>query len=176
MDEPTDRTRRQTVRLLMDRYEGPLLQYAMRFVGTIDAARDVVQDTFLRLWRQPPESVDDHSAQWLFTVCRNRAIDIARKERRMKPFDNEFAESRPDSGPTPADAAATDEAISHASSAVCQLPENQQEVIRLKFQNGFSYKEIAGITGLSVTNVGYLIHTGVKTVRSEFQALGLLEA
>ena len=175
MDEPTDRTQRQHVRDLMDRYEGPLLQYAVRFVGTLDAARDVVQDTFLRLW-QRPGGADDHAAQWLFTVCRNRAIDIARKERRMKPFDNEFAESRPDSDPTPADAAATDEAISHATSAVAELPANQQEVIRLKFQNGFSYKEIAGITGLSVTNVGYLIHTGVKTLRSEFQALGLLEA
>ena len=175
MDEPTDRTDRQHIRLLMDRYEGPLLQYAVRFTGTLDAARDVVQDTFLRLWQRPPDS-DDHSAQWLFTVCRNRAIDIARKERRMKPFDNEFAESRPDTDLSPADAAARGEAISHASSAVAELPANQQEVIRLKFQNGFSYKEIAGITGLSVTNVGYLIHTGVKTLRSEFQALGLLEA
>jgi RNA polymerase sigma factor (sigma-70 family) len=49
-----------------------------------------------------------------------------------------------------------------------QLPPNQQEVVRLKFQNGFSYKEIARITELSVTNVGFLIHTAVMRLRREF--------
>ena len=46
------------------------------------------------------------------------------------------------------------------------LPENQQEVIRLRFQNGLSYKEIAGVTKLSVSNVGYLIHTAIRTIRA----------
>lgn len=45
------------------------------------------------------------------------------------------------------------------------LPVSQQEVIRLKFQNELSYKEISQVTGLSVTNVGYLIHAGLKTIR-----------
>ena len=50
------------------------------------------------------------------------------------------------------------------------LPPNQQEVVRLKFQNGFSYKEISRITELSVTNVGFLIHTAVARLRTEFAA------
>ena len=45
------------------------------------------------------------------------------------------------------------------------LPTNQREVIRLKFQNGFSYQEISRISGHSVSNVGYLIHAGMKTLR-----------
>jgi RNA polymerase sigma-70 factor (ECF subfamily) len=49
-------------------------------------------------------------------------------------------------------------------------------VIRLKFQNGFSYKQIAGITGLSVSNVGFLIHTGIQALRKRFRADGLLDA
>ena len=56
--------------------------------------------------------------------------------------------------------------------AIAALPENQQEVIRLKFQNGFSYKEIARITGLSVGNVGFLIHTAVARLRREFTNQG----
>ena len=47
---------------------------------------------------------------------------------------------------------------------------NLQEVVRLKFQHGFSYKEIARITELSVTNVGFLIHTAVSRMRAEFSA------
>lgn len=50
------------------------------------------------------------------------------------------------------------------------LPTNQQEVVRLKFQNGFSYKEISRITALSVGNVGFLIHTAVAHLRREFAA------
>jgi RNA polymerase sigma-70 factor (ECF subfamily) len=51
-----------------------------------------------------------------------------------------------------------------------RLPPNQQEVVRLKFQNGFSYKEISRITELSVGNVGFLIHTAVARLRTEFAA------
>ena len=51
-----------------------------------------------------------------------------------------------------------------------RLPANQQEVVRLKFQNGFSYKEISRITEHSVGNVGVLIHTAVARLRAEFAA------
>lgn len=46
-----------------------------------------------------------------------------------------------------------------------QLPGNQQEVIRLKFQNELSYREIAEVTGLTVSNVGFLLHVGIKQLR-----------
>jgi RNA polymerase sigma-70 factor (ECF subfamily) len=49
------------------------------------------------------------------------------------------------------------------------LPDNQRTVIRLKFQNGLSYKEISEQTGLSISNVGYLIHTALKSLRSAFE-------
>ena len=42
---------------------------------------------------------------------------------------------------------------------------NQREVIRLKFQNDLSYKEIAEVTGLSATNVGFLLHVALKKLR-----------
>ena len=51
------------------------------------------------------------------------------------------------------------------------LPSNQQEVIRLRFQNDFSYREISAVTDLSVSNVGFLIHTGLKAIRRKLNAL-----
>ncbi len=47
------------------------------------------------------------------------------------------------------------------------LPQSQQEVVRLKFQEGFSYKEISSITGHSVSHVGVLIHEAMTRLRRE---------
>ena len=51
-----------------------------------------------------------------------------------------------------------------------RLPARQQELLRLKFLNGFSYKQISRITALSVSNVGFLIHSAVTRLRREFAA------
>ena len=68
------------------RYQAPLTRYAARLLADPDRARDVVQDTFVRLMAQSVEAVDGHLAEWLFTVCRHRALDVLRKEGRMKRF------------------------------------------------------------------------------------------
>ena len=162
------------MRAILREHEGPLLRYAERITGDAERARDVVQDTFLKLCQRPPDARRDHVAEWLFTVCRNGALDVSRKEQRMKPLSEQDERSRPGAGDSPQQAAEKAETISHVTAALADLPANQQEVLRLKFQNDFSYKQIAGITGLSVSNVGFLIHTGIKKLRNQFQALGLL--
>ena len=48
---------------------------------------------------------------------------------------------------------------------LARLPVSQQEVVRLKFQEGMSYKEIAAVTSQSVSNVGYLLHAALKNLR-----------
>lgn len=47
------------------------------------------------------------------------------------------------------------------------LPKNQREVVYLKFQCDLSYKEISEVTKLSVNNVGFLMHTALKTIRKQ---------
>ena len=68
-------------------------------------------------------------------------------------------------GPAPLEAAERRELGERVLELLETLPVNQREVIRLKFQNGFSYQEISRISGHSVSNVGYLIHAGIKTLR-----------
>ena len=51
---------------------------------------------------------------------------------------------------------------------VATLPPQQQEVIQLKFQNDLSYQEISEITKLSVSHVGVLLHTALKTLRQRY--------
>ena len=150
--------------------QAPLTRYAARLLGDPDRARDVVQDTFVKLMAQPSAAVDGHAVEWLFTVCRHRALDVLRKEGRMKRFAEGEVERL--SGGEPRPGRALEQAELHAAllRMIGRLPPNQQEVVRLKFQNGFSYKEISRITELSVTNVGFLIHTAVTRLRTEFAA------
>ena len=157
------------MRELLKRHESPLLRYAARITGSEELAREVVQDTFCRLCAQPREKVKGHEAEWLFTVCRNRALDVRRKEGRMQTGDAVLA-AQPSSAPAPASVAEGKEAVSQVLSVLDTLPANQREVVLLKFQGGLSYKEIAKVTELSVSNVGYLLHAALKTLRGRWGA------
>lgn len=142
-------------------YEARLLRYATWVLRDADLAREVVQETFLRLCREQPSAIRDHVAQWLFTVCRNLAFDTRKKEVRMTPLEDVQ---------TGIDAAVHSgveqrETVSEIFKLLEDLPKNQREVIYLKFQCDLSYKEISEVTKLSVSNVGFLIHTALKTIR-----------
>lgn len=159
------------VQTAVERHQAPLLRYAARLLhGDADRARDVVQDTFVRLMAQSPEQVDSHLVEWLFTVCRNRALDVLRKEGRLSLFAEGQVERVTAAEPRPGAGLERNEAHAAVLGLIGRLPPNQQEVVRLKFQNGFSYKEISRITSLSVTNVGFLLHTALARLRKEMAA------
>ncbi|MFO0749633.1 MAG: sigma-70 family RNA polymerase sigma factor [Myxococcota bacterium] len=158
--------RRAWIQAALAQHERALTVYATRLLGELERARDVVQETFLRLWEADRQEVGDHVAAWLFTVCRHRALDVLKKERRMLPVPNPRPAHPPDSGQTPFDAVLQEERQGLALKALERLPERQRELVRLKFQAGLSYDEIARVTGLTTSNVGYLLHTALKAVRS----------
>lgn len=164
-------TRADWVRDALERHEAALLRYAQSLTGDPDLARDVVQDTFLRLCEQDPETLAGRLAPWLFTVCRNRVHDIRRKERRMSPLSEVDLETREAAGAPPDTALETADAAARVMALLADLPPNQREVVRLKFQGQMSYEEIAAVTSLTPTNVGFLLHTAIKTLRRRFAAL-----
>jgi RNA polymerase sigma-70 factor (ECF subfamily) len=156
---------------LLARYEAPLIECARRITGDADRARDAVQETFLKLCAQSRPPDESGVAAWLFTVCRNAALDIQRRDRGM----NRVHESAlPHDSGDGIDPAATTELAEEGSRALrelSRLPASQQEALRLRFQGGLSYREIARVTGTSIGNVGFLIHVGMKTLQSRMGAL-----
>jgi RNA polymerase sigma factor (sigma-70 family) len=147
-------------------HERPLLRYAKWLLGDLDAARDVVQETFLRLCREDRERVGEHVAPWLFTVCRNLALDARRQASRSASLEQVEV----------AVACDLDEqhdarqALGQVLDVLETLPRNQREVVYLRFQGGLSYREVGAITGLSVSNVGFLLHTAVRAIRNHLRA------
>ena len=78
-----DSTQADWIKSVMECHAAPLTRYAMLITGDLERARDVVQDTFVRLCDEKRGRVEPHLAQWLFRVCRNRALYVQRKESRM---------------------------------------------------------------------------------------------
>ncbi|MEO6183595.1 MAG: sigma-70 family RNA polymerase sigma factor [Verrucomicrobiota bacterium] len=157
------------VRAALERHESSLLRYAASITGDAERARDIVQETFVKLCGEEREKLDGRLTEWLFTVCRNRALDVQRKEKRMTPLTEMDLETRESAEPSPSMAAEQSESATQILRLLELLPPNQREVIRLKFQSDLSYQEISRVTKLSVSNIGFLIHTGIKNLRRQFQ-------
>ena len=160
----------EALRAAVTRYERPLIGYAHGLLNDWELARDAVQDTFVKLHRELKSQEPENLKAWLFTVCRNRALDMLRRSKRMTSTEEEVLEAISDEAqPNPAKLAERNDTHARALRFLNRLSENQQEVIRLKFQADLSYKEISEVTGLSSGNVGYLLHHGLKRLRELMQ-------
>lgn len=152
--------------------ESPLVAYVRRRTGgDVEAARDVVQEAFVKLCQQSWPDIEEHATAWLYRTCRNRAIDITRREGRMNAIQSgtnvsslhDRSERQPD------EQASRGEQIDRMRSQIDRLPERQQEILRLRLHDGLSYKQIAQVTGLTATNVGYLLHQAISSLRLRMQ-------
>src|SRR5437762_12689837 len=117
---------------ILQRFEIPLLQYAVRITGDRERARDVVQETFVKFQRNGAINRQDAPATWLFTVCRNTALNVCRKEKRITYLDEELIEARESEQPMPFDQLEQKVATGCLLWIVATLPQRQQEEIQLK--------------------------------------------
>lgn len=159
----------------LDRYERPLTRYALRLLGDMEMARDAVQHTFLRLCDAQREEISGYLAAWLYTVCRNKAVDLLRSRQHDRPLgsrsENGTGKEGQASEPAsrdgdPAAAVESADLVSWLRQLVCELPERQREVIDLLL-DGFTYDQIAEITGRSTGNVRVIAHRAIARLRND---------
>ena len=136
---------------LYDRHAAAALAVAMRVVGGRAEAEDVVHDAFVAVWRK----IDRFDAQrgslraWLLTVVRNRAIDRVRARRTAVDVDEADDRSLLRTGPNPTWEAALDRAAANdLRRAMEALPDEQRRAVELAYFEGYTYREVAEITGV----------------------------
>jgi len=165
-EEPAPAISREAfVEQAIEQFQAALIAYAGTLLHDVVRARDVVQETFIKLCKQPPQHVQEHLKSWLFTVCRNCALDILRKENRTAPLEDVRWKKVAGPGLQPDESIDLAERHAQLMAMLQRLSQNQREVILLKFQQGLSYQEIHQLTGLTTTNIGFLIHAGLKRLR-----------
>ena len=170
--------------------ETSLLRYAFGLVGRRAVAEELVQDAFLRLH----EHWDDvrQPRAWLFRCVRNRAYNHLRDNKREMLIDCPEAEgvgggSAGNSGGSgrvdprqkdmgreaPDDVLGKMEAVGLVHMLLAELGEGDQLFVRLKYFEGFSYKEISERVGTSVGNVGYRLHHILRNLAASLRRAGV---
>lgn len=171
---------RESIETLFLALESPLLNYARRLTPNADVAEDIVQEAFLRLHSRRDEV--HNPRQWLYRTVHNLALNRHRDDRRIVPLPatgsaEEESGTQPDPTdplPLPDEQIARWEGVGLVRLNLKNLAPRTQELIRLKFDENLSYKEIAARTGLSTGNVGYILHHSLKSLADDLAKAGLV--
>ena len=158
--------------------ERPLLAYVYHLMNDRDEAQDIVQESFMRL-HQHFDEVRQPSA-WLYRTSRNLAFSYKRKHGKVIPFspivgeDDSPSMEQIDEQPLPDDRTERLESVGLAMLCLDRLAEDMRTLVKMKFVEGLSYKEMATTTGMSIGNVGYKLHHAIKLLAGEMEREGAL--
>jgi len=150
---------------LVGEYRLRAFHFALQIVGNREDAMDVTQDAFIKVHRNWSRRDPNRPfAPWFYAILRNVAIDFLRKRASRR---EEEPEAAPDvsTRPGPELLAEKSQIKEKVWLALSQLPEAQREVVVLRDLHGFAYKEIAEITGQSVTTVNSRLHDAREALR-----------
>jgi len=166
----------ETIEELFAALESPLLSYAFRLVGERSVAEDLVQEAFMKLHAQFDKVREPR--RWLYRTVHNQALNLRRKTDKIvplaRPKHTPAATDATDPQPLPDEQIARWEGIGLVRLSLETLDERSRQLIRLKFNEGLSYREISTRTGLKVGYVGYLLHHALKNIADELAKLGVV--
>lgn len=162
--------------LLVERYKDPLSNYLYRFVGDWDEVEDLIQETFIRVFRNRHGYTEIASFKtWLYTIGGNLARTEYRRQKRWQkdPIHTTNREGEEYVRPLPSQETGPDEHAAgkvqekHLQNALQELDPRYREAVVLRDIQQLEYKEISEITGVPLGTVKSRIHRG----RSELQRL-----
>ena len=162
---------------LVDAYKGPVFRLAFRMTGSARDADDLSQEIFLRAFQSLARfRPGERFFPWLYTVGLNVIRNHLRKGRSV-PEDGsvkgapEAADPRED----PSDAAVGRERSRRIQGYLLRLPPAVREVLILRFYEGMSFEDIAGLTGESLSGAKMKAYRGLEKIRVMMDEDGFLD-
>ena len=161
-------------RKLVEQYQETAFKLAFRMLGNQDDARDVVQESFIRIWeKMKTYNENEKFTSWMYRIVSNRAIDSLRARKRrpvislekLIPDMLETAESGIDTHMENREAGEIIRAITDG------LPEKQQLVFSLRDLQGLSSKEVQEISGMTDIAIKTNLYHARKIIREKLTAI-----
>ena len=160
--------------ILVDRYKNRLINFVYRFVKDYDVSEDIVQETFLRVFRHRHnyKAIANFST-WIFTIAGNLAKSELRRRKRWRLFSVDATDEEerkfdiPDDGIQPDRAASVSILEDSIQNAIATLQVKYKEALILRDIEGMSYKQIAEITGVPVGTVKSRVNRARKKLQKK---------
>jgi RNA polymerase sigma-70 factor (ECF subfamily) len=149
---------------LFDHFAPRVKSFLVRSGATEPVAEDCAQEVMATLWRKA-HLFDPSRASvstWVYTIARNRRIDVIRRERRPEPEDLPWG---PEHDPEPAEVVALQQESERLVRAIADLPEAQRDLIRRAYFGDLSHSEIAAETGLPLGTIKSRIRLALDRLR-----------
>jgi len=152
---------------LYDKYKRLVYTISLRVLGDPQAAEDLSQEVFLRVWRNPDMQVPPSGmAPWFAVVARNRSIDVLRQRKNFVDVDATVMENELGFSPD----FDHDRLIQQARQAMQNVSDDQRQALQMAFFEGLTHTEIAARTGLPLGTVKTRIRSAVTTLRKVMAA------
>ena len=155
---------------LYEQYLPKVFQYISFRVGDRHMAEDLTSVVFEKALTkfQSYDSAKAAFSTWLFSIARNTVIDHYRASGKERSWKTESTADVPASDPSPEDEAVRSEEIRQLRSCLSLLGQTEKEIVSLKFASEMNNRQIAGMLGLSESNVGTIIYRAVRKLRDGF--------
>ncbi len=150
--------------ICVDKYADNVFRFILKNIKDADKAKDIVQDSFEKMWMRVDEIAFEKSRSYLFTTAYHTMVDAIRKDKKKA----DFEESEPFLQGTNKEYFGLKEVI---DDALARLPEIQKTVIMLRDYEGYAYDEIGDITGLNESQVKVYIYRARLTMKKYIGSL-----
>lgn len=148
----------------VDLHADGIYRFAVKHLRDTDRAKDVVQESFARLWQKVDDVEGAKAKSYLFTTAHHLLVDEARKEVRKARMEDRHADLQWSGQDQP-------DLKEVLDAALATLPEMQRSVVLLRDLEGYSYEEIAELTQLNITQVKVYIYRGRTALKNYIGSL-----
>lgn len=164
---------------LLDKYQSPIINFIYRFIGDKQEAEDLAQEVFLRVYRSSKSYTPKAKfSTWIYIIAKNLVLNELRRRKTHQASsldemvsceETELPKQIPSPKPSALMELEIQDLIGAVRNAIGALPENQKTAVILRRYEGFSYAEIAGIMGCSVSAVKSLLNRAKEALKDKLR-------
>jgi RNA polymerase sigma-70 factor (ECF subfamily) len=157
---------------LYDRHSRSAYSLAYRMMGERQAAEDLIQEVFLKVWRAAESYRSERGTvrTWILSIIRNRSIDQLRSTASRRRTQEKLEASAPRSQPSEAFAETwRNSRRDHIFQAMKALPSEQSKILELVYFSGYTHVEIAGLLNIPLGTVKGRLRLGLEKMRGSLR-------